>query len=112
MRDAASLAQGLGIGSIELHRGQVRRRAGELCEEGPRPGDGGDGHDTLKGAFGGKGFDLTLDAHVVSSSIEANNINLFFCYSDPSGTPLHIIRTTRTLGGYCKRDVPAKSAPV
>ncbi len=25
---------------------------------------------------------------------------------------LHINRTTRTLGGYCKREVPARSAPV
>jgi hypothetical protein len=33
-------------------------------------------------------FFLSLEAHVVSSPKQANNINLFLCYSDPSGRPL------------------------
>jgi hypothetical protein len=45
-------------------------------------------------------FDLTLDAHVVSSSIEANNINLFFCYSDPAGKPLFDTRESRRTADY------------
>ena len=45
-------------------------------------------------------FDLTLDAHVVSSSIAANNINLFFCYSDPAGLPLFETRESRRSADY------------
>lgn len=45
-------------------------------------------------------FRLDVDAHVVSSSLEANNINLFFCYSDPSGKPLWDTREARRGAGY------------
>jgi hypothetical protein len=45
-------------------------------------------------------FRLRLDAHVVSSSIHANNVNLFFCYSDPSGRPLYETREARRSGDY------------
>jgi hypothetical protein len=45
-------------------------------------------------------FRLAVDAHVVSSSIQANNINLFFCYSDPSGKPLEDTRETRRHAEY------------
>lgn len=45
-------------------------------------------------------FDIELDAHVVSSSIEANNINLFFSYSDPAGTPLEQTRESRASAEY------------
>ena len=45
-------------------------------------------------------FQLDLDAHVVSSSVDANNINLFFSYSDPSGRPLEETRESRRTAGY------------
>ena len=45
-------------------------------------------------------FRLEVDAHVVSSTIDANNINLFFCYSDPAGKPLYDTRETRRGAGY------------
>lgn len=45
-------------------------------------------------------FELSVDAHVVSSSVRANNINLFFCYSDPSGTPLIQSRESRASAEY------------
>lgn len=45
-------------------------------------------------------FRLEVDAHVVSSSIDANNINLFFCYSDPAGKPLEDTRESRRSAGY------------
>jgi hypothetical protein len=45
-------------------------------------------------------FRLQLDAHVVSSSIEANNINLFFSYADPSGKPLIETRERRRSADY------------
>ena len=43
---------------------------------------------------------VDFDAHVVSSPIEANNINFFLCYSDPSGTPLFETREARKTAGY------------
>lgn len=45
-------------------------------------------------------FVLELDAHVVSSKTNSNNINLFFCYSDPSGVPLFESRHTRRNADY------------
>lgn len=45
-------------------------------------------------------FKLELDAHVVSSSTQANNINLFFSYGDPSGRPLYETRTGRQSADY------------
>ncbi len=45
-------------------------------------------------------FELTLDAHVLSSSIGANNINLFFCYVDPNGKPLIDTRESRRSADY------------
>jgi hypothetical protein len=45
---------------------------------------------------------VELDAHVVSSTIEANNINLFLCYSDPSGKPLYDTRESRADAAYAK----------
>ena len=45
-------------------------------------------------------FEVELDAHVVSSSIEANNINLFFSYSDASGAPLESTRESRATAEY------------
>lgn len=45
-------------------------------------------------------FELSVEAHVVSSSIRANNINLFFCYSDPSGAPLIETRQSRSSADY------------
>jgi hypothetical protein len=48
----------------------------------------------------GPHFRLDVDSHVVSSSINANNINLFFSYSDPSGTPLLESRDSRRHADY------------
>jgi hypothetical protein len=45
-------------------------------------------------------FQLDVDAHVISSSIDANNINLFFSYSDPSGKPLEETRAARDTAAY------------
>ncbi len=45
-------------------------------------------------------FRLEVDAHVISSALDVNNINLFFCYSDPSGKPLEETRETRRLAEY------------
>jgi len=45
-------------------------------------------------------FQLDLDAQVLSSSIAANNINLFFCYTDPSGQPLESTRAARASASY------------
>src|SRR5688572_25702249 len=45
-------------------------------------------------------FELELDAHVVDSSTGVNNINLFFCYTDPSGRPLEATRDTRRSADY------------
>lgn len=45
-------------------------------------------------------FECEVEAHVVGSSIEANNINLFFCYSDPSGRPLEETREARRSADY------------
>lgn len=45
-------------------------------------------------------FEMELDAHVVSSTPGANNINLFFSYSDPSGVPLQETRAKRHTADY------------
>lgn len=45
---------------------------------------------------------LEFDAHVISSSTNVNNINFFFYYSDPEGTPLYETREDRADGGYRK----------
>jgi len=46
------------------------------------------------------GFRLEVDARVVSSTLDADNINLFFCYSDPSGRPLTETREARRNAEY------------
>jgi hypothetical protein len=43
---------------------------------------------------------VDFDAHVISSTLEANNINFFLFYADPTGKPLYETRETRTDGGY------------
>jgi len=45
-------------------------------------------------------FELALEAHVVSSTIAANNINLFLCYADPAGRPLEASRAERATAAY------------
>ena len=45
---------------------------------------------------------LELDARVLASSIQANNINLFLCFSDPGGTPLYETRGDRSAAEYGK----------
>ncbi|MDO8544520.1 MAG: DUF1961 family protein [Opitutaceae bacterium] len=45
-------------------------------------------------------FECEVEARVISSSISANNINLFFCYSDPSGRPLEETREARRTADY------------
>jgi len=43
---------------------------------------------------------VDFDACVVESTIDANNINLFLYYADPSGKPLHDTRASRASGEY------------
>ena len=43
---------------------------------------------------------VEFDAHVLSSHIEANNVNFFMMYSDPSGAPLTETKSDRASGGY------------
>lgn len=43
---------------------------------------------------------IEFDAHVVSSSDTANNINCFFLYSDPGGKPLKETASQRENGAY------------
>ncbi|MEX0715565.1 MAG: DUF1961 family protein [Planctomycetaceae bacterium] len=43
---------------------------------------------------------ITCAAHVVSSSVEANNINFFLFYSDPSGKPLEETAPQRADADY------------
>lgn len=45
-------------------------------------------------------YELEAEAHVVSSSIDANNINLFLNYRDPSGRPLFETRASRATADY------------
>lgn len=48
---------------------------------------------------------IEFDAHVISSSTGVNNINFFFFFSDPAGTPLHDTREDRADAGYAKYHV-------
>jgi hypothetical protein len=50
-------------------------------------------------------FSVELDAQVISSPKDANNINLFFCYNDPSGKPLYDTRESRKFAEYDKYHV-------
>jgi len=50
----------------------------------------------------GGNLKIEFDAHCVSSSIGANNINFFLLYSDPSGKPLEDTRDDRDDAGYAK----------
>lgn len=43
---------------------------------------------------------VTFDAHIVSSSVNVNNINLFLFYSDPAGKPLEATAPQRIDGEY------------
>lgn len=45
-------------------------------------------------------FMLEYDAHVVSSSQQVNNINIFFCFNGPGGTDLFATRGERETGRY------------
>lgn len=45
-------------------------------------------------------FELEFEAHVTASTTAANNINLFFSYSDPSGQLLEETRATRASAAY------------
>jgi hypothetical protein len=45
-------------------------------------------------------FRFSVDAQVVSSSVDANNINLFFSASDPSGRPLIDSAASRASADY------------
>ena len=45
-------------------------------------------------------FVLEYDAHVVSSSLQVNNINVFFSFRGPHGTGLYETRAERASGRY------------
>lgn len=51
--------------------------------------------------FGGN-VRVEFDCQVVESLGEANNVNFFLCYSDPSGKPLHETRESRADAAYKK----------
>ena len=43
---------------------------------------------------------VKFDAHVLDSTIGANNVNFFLLYSDPAGRPLYESRASRASGEY------------
>jgi len=43
---------------------------------------------------------VAFDAHVLSSSVDANNVNFFLFYSDPSGKDLYDTRASRADAAY------------
>jgi len=43
---------------------------------------------------------VDFDAHVLHSTVDANNINCFLLYSDPEGRPLYETRASRADGAY------------
>ena len=47
-----------------------------------------------------RNFRLTMDAQVISSSADVNNINLFFSVTDPSGRPLEDSKASRASAEY------------
>jgi hypothetical protein len=53
----------------------------------------------LNKSFAGN-LKLEFDARVVNSTIDANNINIFFLYSDPDGIPLYDSRNDRSHANY------------
>lgn len=67
----------------------------------------GDGEDQNAGTiwcnteFSGN-LKVEYDVRILSSKDNSNNVNLFFLYSDPSGTPLYDTRGTRADGTYNK----------
>lgn len=48
---------------------------------------------------------IELEAHVLRSDIEVNNVNFFIHFSDPEGTPLYETRDQREDAGYAKYHV-------
>ena len=80
---------------------RVRVEAGRLHVSADNPATPGGGvatvwHRTPHAAD----FTLDLDAHVVSSALRANNINLFFSYTDPGGASLEETRGARQTAAY------------
>jgi hypothetical protein len=51
--------------------------------------------------FGGN-LRVEFDCQVIESLGDANNVNFFLCYSDPSGKPLYETRETRADAAYKK----------
>jgi hypothetical protein len=43
---------------------------------------------------------VDFDAHVIDSTIDANNINFFLLYTDPGGQPLYETRASRESSAY------------
>jgi hypothetical protein len=80
---------------------RVRVEGGRLLVSADNPKIPGGGVATVwhKATHPGD-FQVELDAHVVSSTPGANNINLFFSYSDPSGAPLEETRAERRSAEY------------
>ncbi|MFB3830041.1 MAG: DUF1961 family protein [Bryobacteraceae bacterium] len=74
-------------GRLHMRADNPKTPGGGVCtvwNRAPHPGD----------------FELEMDAHVVSSSTNANNVNLFFSYSDPAGAPLETTREARSSAEY------------
>jgi hypothetical protein len=70
-----------------------------VSADNPKVPGGGVATVWRRGAHAGD-FEAEMEAHVVSSSIAANNINLFFSYSDPSGVPLESTSAARQDAAY------------
>lgn len=79
----------------------VRVEGGRLRVSADNPAVPGGGVATVwHRARHGDDFTIDVDAHVVSSSLQANNINLFLSYTDPSGAGLEESRDARRLAEY------------
>jgi hypothetical protein len=80
---------------VWVERGRLHVRADPAGAKGP----GGVCTVWHRRAFEGD-IRVEFDACVVGSGIDANNINLFLLYSDPSGRPLYDSRAARAGAGY------------
>ncbi|HUV38259.1 MAG TPA: DUF1961 family protein, partial [Planctomycetota bacterium] len=81
---------------------EVRVEEGRLRVRSDPPPDATCGHVCTvwhRESFSGD-LRVDFDAHVIASSVEANNINFFLFYADPAGTPLFETRRARRSAAY------------
>lgn len=104
--DFNSYAEGTKLPAGWWHEGSklVRIEKGRLHADANLDNNGEDhGASTiwLNRTFGGD-IRVEFDAHVLASDGNKNNINFFFLFSDPSGTPLLQTKSERADGQYSK----------